>query len=480
MLLIINLILNTLLIAILGLYNNKRFLKKIVLFFEGLILINSLLAFSFLDGKLCGYQQVINYNLSSYDLAYTFIFGVDGISIFFIILSNFLVFLCVLFTWNEIYYKDIFKMLLLIQIMLNITFSTLDLFIFYIFFEALLIPMFMLIGFWGSRNRKIRALYLFFFYTLCGSILFLVGIFYIVNHVGNLSYEFLINYAFSSTEQKFLWLAFFISFASKIPMFPFHIWLPEAHVEAPTIGSVLLAGILLKLGVYGFIRFIITIFLVASHYYLPLVLLLAVIGVIFGSLSAVRQMDLKRIIAYSSIAHMNVIVLGIFSFSAIGLYGAIFQSLSHGFVSGGLFILIGYIYDRYHTRDIINFSGLVHIMPIYIFLFFIFTLANIAVPGTSSFVGEFFLLAGIFTSNVTIAVIGSLSVILCGSYSLWLYNRVSYGNYFLNFKSSSELDLNIRELVIITPLLLLVLYTGLYPSTILFFLDASIHSLIGF
>jgi len=325
------------------------------------------------------------------------------------------------------------------------------------------------------EKEKIRAVYLFFFYTLCGSLLMLIGILYIYNQVGTLNLEYLLAWNFSLNEQLFLWFAFFFSFASKIPMFPFHIWLPEAHVEAPTVGSVLLAGILLKLGVYGFLRFSLTIFADASLYFSPLVYLLSIIGVIYASLSALRQTDLKRIIAYSSIAHMNLVTLGIFSFNVIGLEGSIIQSISHGFVSGGMFLLIGILYDRYHSRFLYYYGGIVHFMPIYAVLFLIFTLANIALPGTSSFTGEFLLLTGIYKTNVITAIVSALGVILSGGYSLWLYNRVVFGNIKVNYTLKFT-DVSLREFSIMFPLFLFVLLMGIYPTYFLSYIHLASNS----
>ena len=300
----------------------------------------------------------------------------------------------------------------------------------------------------------------------------LIGIIYMYSIIGTLNFEFIMAHSFSLTEQYWLWLAFFISFASKIPMFPFHVWLPEAHVEAPTVGSVLLAGILLKLGVYGFLRFSISLFPEISLFFSPLVYLLSLLGIIYASLSAIRQTDLKRIIAYSSIAHMNLVTLGIFSFNLIGLEGAILQSISHGFVSGAMFLLIGILYDRYHSRLLYYYGGLVHMMPIYSILFLIFTLANIALPGTSSFIGEFLLLCGVYTINSLTAFLAALGVILSGAYSLWLYNRIIFGNV----KISNTLlfkDINFREFSILLPFLFLVILIGIYPSCILNFIHLS-------
>jgi proton-translocating NADH-quinone oxidoreductase chain M len=374
-----------------------------------------------------------------------------------------LVFACILFIWNDKFFKEYAINLLVIELFLLVIFSVLDLFLFYIFFEAILIPMYLLIGIWGSRERKIRAVYLFFFYTLCGSIMLLIGILYIYSIVGTLNVEYLLSFKFTKMEQILLWLCFFLSFASKIPMFPFHIWLPEAHVEAPTVGSVLLAGILLKLGVYGFLRFSITLFPEASLFFSPLVYLLSVTGVIYASMSAIRQTDLKRIIAYSSVAHMNLVTIGIFSFNILGIEGAILQSISHGFVSGGMFLLIGILYDRYHSRFLYYYGGLVHMMPIYSIFFLIFTLANIALPGTSSFVGEFLLLAGIYKTNILAAIVSAIGVILCGAYSLWLYNRVIFGNLKIDYTVKFS-DINIREFLTLLPLFILIFIMGIYPS----------------
>jgi proton-translocating NADH-quinone oxidoreductase chain M len=342
-----------------------------------------------------------------------------------------------------------------------------DLLLFYIFFEAILIPMYLLVGVWGSRERKVRAAYLLFFYTLIGSLCMLIGIIYIYSVTGTLSLEYLLTYKFSFNEQYWLWLAFFLSFSSKIPMFPFHIWLPEAHVEAPTVGSVLLAGILLKLGVYGFLRFSLCLFPDLSLFFSPLIYLLSILGIVYASLTAIRQTDLKRIIAYSSIAHMNLVTLGIFSFSIIGIEGAILQSISHGFVSGALFFLVGIIYDRYHSRLLYYYGGLVHMMPVYSLLFLVFTMANIALPGTSSFVGEFLLLCGVYQTNSLTAFIAALGVILSGAYSLWLYNRIIFGNLKIHNTIIFK-DINFREFSILLPLLVLVIFVGIYPS---FFLN---------
>lgn len=403
-------------------------------------------------------------------------FGIDGIAVYFFFLSSLLIFICVLFIWNDPLFKEYVINLFLIQLFLLIVFFTLDLFIFYIFFEAILVPMFLTIGIWGSRDRKIRAVYLFFFYTLCGSLLLLISIFYIFVTVGTLNLQYLLSWEFTKLEQIFLWGSFFLSFASKIPMFPFHIWLPEAHVEAPTVGSVLLAGILLKLGVFGFLRFSLTLFPEASLYFSPLLYLLSIIGIVYASLTALRQTDMKRIIAYSSIAHMNTVTLGIFSFNIIGLGGSILQSLSHGFVSGGMFLLIGVLYNRYHTRFLYYYGGVVHAMPVFSAIFLFFTLANIALPGTSSFAGEFLLLLGIFKTSAISCFFAATGVILCGSYSLWMYNRIVFGNLKINYTCKFN-DITKREFLVLLPLFMFIIIGGIKPSVFTDFVALEITEL---
>ena len=405
--------------------------------------------------------------------------GIDGISLFFILLTTFLIPTCLLASWDSIqkYIKEYFLAFILMEILLILVFSVSDLLLFYVFFESVLIPMFIIIGIWGSRERKIRAAYMFFLYTLFGSVIMLLGIAYVYLVVGTVDYETLLNYSFSDFEQKLLWLSFFASFASKIPMLPVHIWLPEAHVEAPTAGSVILAGILLKLGSYGFLRFSLPLFPIASFYFTPLIFTLSILGVVYTSFTAIRQTDLKRIIAYTSVAHMNLVVMGIFSFNVIGLEGAIIQSLSHGFVSSALFLLIGVIYDRYHTRMVKYYSGLVYVMPLFITFFLIFSMANIALPGTSSFIGEFLILIGIFKINITAALFGALGMILGGAYSLWLFNRVAFGNLKVQYLKVFS-DINKREFFVFIPLIIGTLVLGLFPDIFLLPLHTSVMHLV--
>ena len=319
------------------------------------------------------------------------ILGVDGISLFFILLTTLIFPLCLLASWsfNKGEVKPYLISFLGMELVLLLVFTNLDLLFFYIFFEAVLIPMFLVIGIYGSRERKIRAAYMFFLYTLLGSLFMLIGIIYIYLFAGSTNYEALSVINFSFYDQKWLWFAFFASFAAKVPMLPVHIWLPEAHVEAPTAGSVILAGILLKLGSYGFLRFSLGLFPLASVYFTPFIFSLSLLGVVYTSLTAIRQTDLKRLIAYTSVAHMNLVMIGLFTGTVIGVEAAILQSLSHGFVSSALFLIIGVLYDRWHSRVVKYYGGLTHTMPIFIIIFLFFTMANLGLPGTSSFIGEF-------------------------------------------------------------------------------------------
>lgn len=470
-------IFNFLLLGLLLLFfvkdTDTKILKILSLFFSGVVFLYSIkLLFNF-DLSNYYFQDIIRYSLNFELFNLQFAFGLDGLSLFFFILSAFLIFLCVLFVFHDKYLRFFIINLLLIEILLLVVFSVLDILFFYIFFEAILIPMFLIVGIWGSRDRKIWAVYMLFFYTLCGSLLLLLGILYLYTITGTFNIEYLLNYNFTESEQYFLWLAFFLSFASKIPIFPLHIWLPEAHVEAPTVGSVLLAGILLKLGVYGFVRFSLPLFPIASLFFSPFVYSLCAIGVIYTSLAAIRQIDLKRIIAYSSVAHMNLIVIGLFSFDIIGLEGALLQSVSHGFVSSALFFLIGMIYVRYHTRTIYYYGGITQIMPIFSTFFLFFTMANIALPGTSSFVGEFLILLSSFKANFKVTLLIVTSVVLCGSYSLWVFNRISFGNLKQQYMLSYS-DLQLREFCILLPLFLFTVFLGIFPYIFFKYINASI------
>ena len=396
-----------------------------------------------------------------------FILGIDGIGLLFVVLTTLIFPICILSSWKNINknFKEYMVLLLILESLLIIVFTILDLLLFYIFFESILIPMFLMIGIWGSRRRKVRAAYLLFFYTLFGSVLMLVAIMSIYMQVGSTDYQILLSVNFAEGRQKFLWLAFFLSFASKIPMVPVHIWLPEAHVEAPTTGSVILAGILLKMGSYGFIRFSLPLFPYASLYFTPLVYMIATISIVYTSLTAIRQTDLKRIIAYASIAHMNLIMLGLFSLNIQGIEGSLIQMISHGVVSSALFLCVGVMYDRFHSRLIKYYGGLVLVMPVFISIFLLFTFANAALPGTCNFVGELLLFTGIFQDNIFIAIFAATGIVLSGAYSLWLFNRISYGNLKIQHIKGFS-DLTKREFHVLLPLIFLTIFFGVYPEVL--------------
>nr|UAT97093.1 NADH dehydrogenase subunit 4 [Naegleria fowleri] len=418
------------------------------------------------------------YNISLFE--YSFFFGIDSISFFFIYLSMLLIPLCLLFSTvnmkfnniNDVIYYQSFLFFTLF--LLIFVFSAMDLLVFYIMFEIILIPFFVLIGISSYRKRRIHASYLFFFYTLIGSFFMLVSILSLYSYTGSTSFEILLNNNYSLIRENIIWFTFFISFAIKIPMFPFHIWLPEAHVEAPTEGSVLLAGVLLKLGSYGFLRFLMPLFPVSTYYFCPLVLLISCIGIFYTSFVTLKQIDIKRIIAYSSVSHMNVCVLGLFTFTSIGIAGSIHLMLAHGIVSGGLFFLIGMLYSRTHTKLIKYYSGLIYTMPIFSFFLFIFTISNISFPLTSNFIGEFLIIISLFYSynyhSLSIALIG---IFICTIYSLSLYNRLIFmvPKYkYLKF----FYDLGMLEISLLFILLFFILWMGIYPYSIFSLLENNI------
>jgi proton-translocating NADH-quinone oxidoreductase chain M len=459
-------------------HQKKNLLKNIALNFSFFSFILSIVLWGFFNKSIGSFQFVIQ-SLWLPELNLNFTLGVDGISIFFLLLSTFLTPLCILASWDNVKYnlKWFLITFLVLDFLVIGAFCSLDLLFFYIFFESVLIPMYLIIGIWGSRERKILAAYYFFLYTLLGSSLMLISIVYIFWQVGSTDYELLLAFSFSEFEQTLLWLTFFIAFASKVPMIPFHLWLPEAHVEAPTAGSVLLAGILLKLGTYGFIRFLLPLFPKASFFFAPFVDTIAVASIIFASFTAIRQTDFKRIIAYTSIAHMNLVILGIFSFNVIGIEGAVLQSLSHGFVASALFLIIGVVYDRHKTRLVKYYSGLALVMPLYTTIFLFFTMANLAFPGTSSFVGELLILLGSFKINTIVTILGATSVITSGVYSLWLFNRIAYGNLKLQYVTKF-VDINFREFLIFLPLVLMTLVVGIQPKFFLTTIHISVSLLV--
>ncbi len=412
------------------------------------------------------YQLVEKYKWFN-DFNFYYHIGVDGISLFMIMLSTFLTPFCILASWTTIKnrIKEYMIAFLLLETFMLGMFSSIDILLFYVFFEAVLIPMFLIIGIWGGE-RRIYASFKFFLYTLLGSVLMLVAIIFIYNFSNSMSIENLQGNIFPKSIQLWLWVAFFASFAVKIPMWPFHTWLPDAHVEAPTAGSVILAGVLLKMGGYGFIRFSIGIFPEASEFFSPLIFLLSVIAIIYTSLVALAQTDIKKLIAYSSVAHMGIVTIGIFVVNHQGLEGAMIQMLSHGVVSAALFLSVGVIYDRMHTRDINFFGGLVNRMPIYSVVFMIFTLASIGLPGTSGFIGEFLTIIGAFKVNTFLAFFAATGIILSAVYMLFLYKRIIFGN-ITNDKLKNILDLNLREKTIMIPLIIVIIIIGIFPNIFL-------------
>jgi NADH-quinone oxidoreductase subunit M len=405
--------------------------------------------------------------------------GVDGISVLFVVLTAFLLPLCVIASWRSIEerVKEYMIAFLVLETLMIGVFCALDLVLFYLFFEGGLIPMFLIIGVWGGE-RRVYASFKFFLYTLLGSVLMLLALMAMYWHAGTTDIPTLLGHRFPAEMQWWLWLAFFASFAVKLPMWPVHTWLPDAHVEAPTAGSVILAGILLKMGGYGFLRFSLPMFPLASQEFAPVVFALSIVAIIYTSLVALAQEDVKKLIAYSSVAHMGFVTMGIFSFTVQGVDGAIFQMLSHGLVSAALFLCVGVVYDRMHTRRIDAYSGLVNRMPLYAFCFMVFTLANVGLPGTSGFIGEFLTLVGAFKANTWVALLATTGVILSAAYALYLYRRMMFGAIGKPGLRTIS-DLRYREVVVFAPLVLLVLLFGFYPAPLLDVTAVSVQKLVA-
>jgi NADH-quinone oxidoreductase subunit M len=392
--------------------------------------------------------------------------GVDGISVLFVLLTAFLFPLCILASWKSIENRVLEYMVafLVLETLIIGVFCALDLVLFYLFFEGQLIPMFLIIGIWGGQ-RRVYAAFKFFLYTLLGSVLMLAAILFMIAQAHTSSIPALMNYHFAPQTQTWLWLAFFASFAVKMPMWPVHTWLPDAHVEAPTAGSVILAGILLKMGGYGFLRFSLPMFPAASIQFAPLIFLLSVIAIVYTSLVAFRQTDIKKLIAYSSVAHMGFVTMGIFSGNIYGEQGAIFQMLSHGVISGALFLCVGVVYDRMHTREIAFYGGLVNRMPWYAAVFMLFTMGNVGLPGTSGFVGEILTMVGTYKANTWIVIVAASGVILSAVYMLTVYRRVVFGE-ITNNALTAITDLTGREVLIFAPLIVGTLMLGLAPNLV--------------
>jgi len=425
-----------------------------------------------------GFHFVEEVSLFS-SLGISYRLGIDGISMLFVVLSAFLVPICILASWKSIKFrvKEYMILFLLLESLMIGTFCALDLLLFYIFFEALLIPMFLIIGIWGGP-RRVYAAFKFFLYTLAGSVLFLIAIIVMGYSSGTFDIRELLEHNFPYQLQLLLWPALFASFAVKTPMWPFHTWLPDAHVEAPTAGSVILAGVLLKVGGYGFIRFSIPMLPNASDYYAPLVFVLGVIAIIYASLVALMQKDMKKLIAYSSVAHMGYVTIGLFTFKEEGIDGAIIQMLSHGLVSAALFLCIGVLYDRMHTRMIADYGGVVKMMPKFALVFMVFMLASIGLPGTSGFVGELLVLIAAYKVSGYLAFSIGLVMILGAAYMLWLYKRVIFGDAD-NKNVQSLTDIDKREYIIFIPIIIGIFWLGIYPESFSIEFRESVVSLVS-
>ncbi len=408
----------------------------------------------------------------------TYHMGVDGISLFFVLLSTFLTVLCILASWQPIVVRvrEYMITFLVLETLMVGMFCALDFIVFYMFFEGVLIPMFLIIGIWGGP-RRVYSAFKFFLYTLLGSVLMLLAILAIYFETGSTDIPTAMAFDFPVAMQKWLFIAFFASFAVKVPMWPVHTWLPDAHVEAPTAGSVILAGVLLKMGGYGFVRFSLPMFPLATAYFTPLIFTLSIVAIVYTSLVALAQEDMKKLIAYSSVAHMGIVTLGIFTVTEEGLQGAIIQMLSHGVVSAALFLIVGVVYDRLHTREIARYGGLADTMPKYAFAFMVFMLASVGLPGTSGFIGEFLVLLGTFQVNTWAAFLATTGAILSAAYMLYLYRRVVFGT-ITRADVKAMLDLSPREVLVFAPLVALVLWIGIYPGSFLRPLQASVGNLV--
>lgn len=405
--------------------------------------------------------------------------GIDGISLYFVLLTTFITPICILCNWENIpkNRKYFLMCFLVLETLLIAVFVVLDFLLFYVFFESVLIPLFLIVGIWGGSATRVRAAFLLFLYTLFGSLFMLLAFLVIYYNTGSTDFEVVSLSEISLDSQKLLWLAVFVSMAIKTPLIPGHIWLYRAHAEAPLAGSVILAGLILKLATYGYMRIMLQFLPDASYYFSPLVQTVAVITIIYSSLVTLRQTDFKALIAYSSVAHMGVVVLGLFSNTIQGIEGAIILSIAHAFVSPALFILVGgVLYDRYHTRTIRYYRGMVSYMPVFAILFFLFTIFNAAVPLSGNWIGEFLALTGTFKKNPIIAVLGSTGIVLSAAYSIWLYNRISFGSFskYLGYTT----DINRREFMLLLPLLIMTILLGIFPNVVLDTLHVSVSTLI--
>tara|TARA_B110000971_G_scaffold39995_1_gene39092 strand:+ start:8867 stop:10402 length:1536 start_codon:yes stop_codon:yes gene_type:complete len=454
--------------------SGERNLKHTALWVVCLNFIISIVMLANFDQSDPNFQFTENYFWINSGISYHL--GVDGISILLVILTTFLMPFCILASFESIKVslKEYLIAFLILETLMIGVFCSLDLILFYLFFEGGLIPMFLIIGIWGGE-RRVYSTFKFFLFTLAGSVFMLLAIIAIYIEAGTTDIVYLLQYDIDPSLQYIFWLAFFASFAVKIPMWPVHTWLPDAHVEAPTAGSVILAGVLLKMAGYGFIRFSLGMFPIASSYFAPLIFTLSIIAIIYASLIALVQKDMKKLIAYSSVAHMGFVTLGIFTFTLQGIEGAMIQMISHGIVSAALFLCVGVVYDRIHTREIERYGGLVNRMPLYSFVFMIFIMGSIGLPGTSGFVGEFLVLLAIFSVNTYFAVFATTGVVLAAAYSLWLYRKVIFGS-LIKEDLLEILDLSRREIIILFPLAFLTIFFGFYPQPLIDIIEpATLH-----
>ncbi len=429
------------------------------------------------DPQEGGFQFVESVNwLPEYGVGYKM--GVDGISVLFVLLSTALTPICILASWESIQtrVREFMLSFLILETMMVGMFCALDFVVFYMFFEAVLIPMYLIIGIWGHGNR-VYAAFKFFLYTLTGSVLMLLALLAMWRYAGTTDIVTLMHTSFPAKMQTWLFLAFLASFAVKVPMWPVHTWLPDAHVEAPTAGSVILAGVLLKMGAYGFLRFSVPMLPEASAYFAPLIYALSIMAIIYTSLVALAQENMKKLIAYSSVAHMGMVTIGIFSFNTQGIQGALFQMLSHGIVAGALFLCVGVVYDRMHALEINRYGGLADRMPGYALVFMLFTMASVGLPGTAGFVGEFLVITGAVQVNFWLGMLGATGMVLGAAYMLYLYRRVIFGR-LTKADLKTILDLSPREYAVFVPLILLTLWMGIYPSSFTGFFDASVADMV--
>jgi len=466
---------NSSIIESLGLNSEVR-MKQVALFASLVNFIISMVMWAQFDSSVSHYQFQEEFTQISFCHLHL---GIDGISLYFVLLTTFITPICILSNWHDIkvglkYFLIAFLVLETLQIAV---FVVLDLLLFYIFFESVLIPLFLIVGIWGASEARIRAAFLLFLYTLAGSLFMLLAIMAIYYNVGSTDFTILSLQQISIDSQKILWIAFFIAFAVKTPLFPFHIWLPRAHSEAPLAGSILLAAIILKFPVYGVMRILLPLLPDATNYFSPLVQTIAVISLVYASLATIIQHDTKALVAYSSVAHMGVIMLGLFSNTITGIEGAILLSLAHGFVSPGLFICVGgVLYNRYHTRTIAYYRGLVLTMPIFTILFFLFTIANSGIPLTLNWVGEFLSLNGMWDRNPIISALGASGILFSACYSIWLYNRISYGSFSPYLTVTN--DVTRREFMLLFSLVIPVVLFGIFPNVILDGLHFSVSTLL--